>query len=220
VYETAEPPTVAGGWTYRLDARRACAGGALSNVGNVVTWLRSRLAPVDLDEALARPPGAHGLTALPLLAGDRSPTWNDAARALIAGLGLATSAMDIAQAMGEGVALRAGLVARALLGSLPEIDTIVATGGTGLAHPALLQLCADAIGRPLVASAAGEGTARGAAIVALERIGALAEINAAAAPRGATFRPRRRLARAFADALARQTRLEEAVRDFDAERRV
>src|SRR5207237_80808 len=51
VYPTVEPPVVRGGWTYRLDATRACAGGAVSNVGNVVTWLAQRFPKLDLEAA-------------------------------------------------------------------------------------------------------------------------------------------------------------------------
>lgn len=214
VYPTVEPPVVRGGWTYRLDATRACAGGAVSNVGNVLTWLAQRFPKLDLEAALAREADAHGLTALPLLAGDRSPSWNDAARAAIAGMGLGTSELDIAQAMLEGVAYRIGLVATLVDAALPGVATIVAGGGTGLARPRLIQLCADVIGRPVIASAAGEGSARGAAIVALERLGTLADIGAAATPRGRIFAPRVALRERFAAAMARQTRLEKAVRDF------
>src|SRR5205085_11300368 len=190
VHRSDEPPVVRGGWTYRLDARRVCAGGAVSNVGNVIAWLAQRFPRGDIDAALRREPDGHGLTALPLLAGDRSPSWDDAARASIVGMGLETSDADIIQAMIEGAAYRIGLVARLVDVALPGIETIVATGGTGLARPGLLQLCADAIGRPLVASEAGEGSARGAAIVALERIGALPDISAVHARRGRSFTPR------------------------------
>ncbi len=214
VFESDEPPVVRGGWTYRLDARRITAGGSLSNASNVLSWLGAAFPGVDQRRAISRAVDAHGLTALPLLAGDRSPTWNDAARAAIYGLRLSTSAEDVVQAMQEGIALRVALLARLVQEALPGIATIVVTGGAALARPRLIQLCADAVGRALVASAAGEGSARGAAIVGLERIGALADIGAAPAPRGRTFRPRPEAHARLQQALARQTRLQEAVRDF------
>ena len=60
------------------------------------------------------------LIALPLLAGDRGPTWNDAARAAVEGMGLGTTsggqrargAIDrplLMSLAGEGSRLRAGM---------------------------------------------------------------------------------------------------------------
>src|SRR2546422_6415364 len=79
-FATDDPPVVRGGWTYRLDARRVVAGGALSNGGNVITWLHRTFPRVDPALLWRSSSGAavDGLIALPLLAGDRSPTWNDA----------------------------------------------------------------------------------------------------------------------------------------------
>src|SRR5439155_1161690 len=48
VYATDDPPIVEGGWTYRLDASRVVAGGALSNGGNVLTWLARTFPGVDV----------------------------------------------------------------------------------------------------------------------------------------------------------------------------
>src|SRR5207302_9216060 len=183
------PPVVAGGWTYRLDARRVVAGGALSNGGNVIAWLARTFPQVDLAK-LWRSSSALGLIALPLLAGDRTPSWNDAARGALAGIGLTTTAEDIARAMLEGVAFRAARVWRLVDAALPGIATVVATGGTLLRLPWLMQLFADALDRPLVMSGAGEGSARGAALAALERIGMIRDLRAARSPLRRTFRPR------------------------------
>ncbi len=214
VYPGDDPPEVRGGWTYRLDERRITAGGALSNGGNVLNWLRGLFPSVDQTAVLRRAVDRHGLTALPLLAGDRSPTWNDAARAAIAGIGLGTSAEDVVQAMVEGVAYRVARLASLVDEALPGIMTVVGTGGTALGRPGLMQLFADAIGRPLVASAAGEGSARGAAIAALERIGVIEDIGDAPAPRGRRYLPRPQVHDRLAGAMERQTRLDEAVRDM------
>src|SRR5439155_455012 len=80
LFETDDPPVVSGGWTYHLDARRVVAGGALSNGGNVIAWLRRAFPTVDPAALWRGSLDGDGITALPLLAGDRSPTWNDAAR--------------------------------------------------------------------------------------------------------------------------------------------
>lgn len=211
VYRGDDPPVVRGGWTYRLDRERFVAGGALSNGGNVLSWLRTLFPRVDLEAVLRRADLPQEMVALPLLAGDRSPSWDDGARAAIVGMGLGTAPEDIARAMIEGVALRVARLWALVDEALPRIRTIVATGGALLASTALLQLFADATGRPLVTSAAGEGSARGAAILALERLGVLDDIADAPAPRGRAFRPRAEAHRRLRAAMARQERLEVAL---------
>ena len=78
--------TPSGTWRYRVDARRALVGGATSEGGNVLAWWRRDLAlpgdPAALEAAIAAAvPDGHGLTALPFLAGERSPGWRPEARA-------------------------------------------------------------------------------------------------------------------------------------------
>jgi sugar (pentulose or hexulose) kinase len=74
-----------------------------------------------------------------------------------------------------------------------------------------MQLFADAIDRPLLMSLAGEGSARGAAIAALERIGALDDITAVRSPIGRTFRPRAAAHARLRAGMQRQRLLEEAL---------
>lgn len=211
VHEMA-PPTVAGGWTYRLDRRRVVAGGALSNAGNALSWLERTFPGVDVALVVQRPLDVHGLTVSPLLAGDRSPTWDDAARAALAGLTLDTSADDIVQAFVEGIVLRFARLWQVVDAAVPGIERVVVAGGAALSRPYLIQLLADALGRALIASGVREGSARGAAIVALERIGAIPDLAAIRSPIGRTFRPRERAQVALRKALERQAGLEEAVR--------
>src|SRR5437870_2423073 len=211
VYETDDPPVVPGGWTYHLDARRVVAGGALSNGGNVIAWLRGVFPGVDPATLWRGTPGQAGIVALPLLAGDRSPTWNDAARAAIAGLGLASGPEEISRAMLEGVAYRAARLWTVVDRALPGVERVIATGGTLLRLPWLMQLFADALDRPLVMSGAGEGSARGAALAALERIGMIRDLRAARSPPGRTFRPRPGAHTRPVAGMERQRKLEEAL---------
>ncbi|HEV8656649.1 MAG TPA: gluconokinase [Candidatus Limnocylindria bacterium] len=211
VYATDDPPIVAGGWTYRLDASHVVAGGALSNGGNVLSWLARMFPDVDVPRALRGAPADTPVIALPLLAGDRSPTWNDAARAALAGIGLGTTADDVARAMVEGIAYRVARLWEVTSRAMPGIERVIATGGTLLALPWLMQLFADAIDRPLLMSLAGEGSARGATIVALERIGALPDITAVRSPVGRTFRPRPAAHARLRAGMERQRLLEEAL---------
>jgi gluconokinase len=164
-------------WHYRVDARRHLVGGATSEGGNVWAWARRVLALPERDGAVeealdAGAPDEHGLTALPFLAGERSPGWNEDARAALSGLGLATTATDMLRALLEAVAYRLGAVYE-LLAPLARPDhTVVATGGALARSPAWARLVADVLGRPLEISSLAEASSRGAAVLAIEALGA------------------------------------------------
>ena len=167
VYEAPSARPRPGLFLYRLDDRRFCEGGALSDGGNLHAWLVRTLQEHAIDDIADREPAAHGVQFLPFLGGERSLGWNPNRRGLIHGLSFATTGADIAQAALEGVAYR--LVA--VLDAIGGLDSVVATGGGLLANPGWLQVLADALGRPVEVSGAPEGSARGAALVALERLG-------------------------------------------------
>src|ERR671937_361388 len=99
----------------------------------------------------------------------------------VSGLTFHTGANDLYRAALEGVVYRLAEVATLL----PEVREVVATGHALLASPEWIQLCADVLGRPVAASAVAEGSARGAAVYALERLGAEPE----PAPNDQTYEP-------------------------------
>ncbi len=172
------PPGV---WCYRVDAKRFVLGGALSNGGSVYAWLRATLqlpSNEDLEKQLAAmTPGAHGLTVLPLFAGERSTGWRPDARAAYIGLSAHTNAAEMVRASLESVALRFRNVYEAMLTSIGEPREIFVSGGALLHSPAWTQMMADALGRQVQACVEKEATSRGAALMALERIGAIASIG-------------------------------------------
>ena len=163
--DSAEPRP--GLFLYRLDARRFCEGGALSDGGNLHAWLLRTLRDVAEPGLAERPPAAHGLVFLPFLGGERSLGWNADRRGELRGLSFGTSAADIVQAALEGVCYQLADVLDALGG----IESVVVTGGALLANSDWVQILADVLGRTLEVSAVGEGSARGAAMMALERAG-------------------------------------------------
>jgi gluconokinase len=174
VWDTTDAPAVPCGlWRYWLDRRRVVVGGALSNGGNLVAWMRDTFGvEVDrrLDARLARfAPDSHGLTLLPFLAGERSPDYRPDARAAIAGLHLATTRDDIVRAALEAVALRFLAVLDALVHIRP-VARLVATGTALTSSPVWLQILADALGRPIALAGVPELTSRGAAIAGFERL--------------------------------------------------
>ena len=167
----------AGLWCYRVDRRRSLPGGALSEGGNVFAWINETLKLGDLREIdsdlEALEPDAHGLTILPLFAGERSPGWAGHARATIHGLSLATTPLDILRAGLEAVAYRIALVFESLCDLLPAEPRLIANGRALLSSPTWLQIMADVLARPVAISDIQEASARGAALLALEALGVL-----------------------------------------------
>jgi gluconokinase len=179
VYEADRAEPRDGLFLYRVDRGRFCEGGAVSDGGNLYAWLLRTLREVDSAGLAEREPGAHGLTFLPFLGGERSLGWDPNRRGLVAGLSFATTALDLAQAALEGVAYRFADILDALGG----VDEVVATGGALLANPDWTQIVADALGRPLHVSAVAEASARGAALAALGRLDLGAPVDHVVEPR-------------------------------------
>ena len=203
-----------GPWCYRADEARFVMGGALSDGGNLVAWLRETLRlpePEGTERLLAEmKPDSHGLTFLPLLAGERGPGWTDVANGTIAGLSISSTPVEILRAAMEAVALRFALIAEIIQAASPGEKEVVATGGGLLHSPTWTGIMADALGKPVVTSGVEEASSRGAALLALERLGEL-EIEEAEAPLGETFEPDPDRHEIYREALARQRRLYEAV---------
>jgi gluconokinase len=203
-----------GPWCYRSDPRRFIMGGALSNGGNLVAWLRDTLrlpGEDETEEALSRmEPDSHGLTFLPLLAGERGPGWADRANGVIAGLSMSSTPVEILRAAMESVAYRFALIAEMLEVASPGEKQVIATGGGLLASPTWTRIMADVLGRPVTVSGVEEASSRGAALLALEGLGEL-EIEDAGAPLGETCDPNPEHHEIYREALARQRRLYKAV---------
>jgi gluconokinase len=165
-------------WTYRVDEQRVVVGGALNDGGSLFNWLRTTLQLPELQVAeadvAAMEPDSHGLTVLPLWGGERNPGWADDARGAIVGLRLGTRPVAILRACLEAVALRFALIDGLLTDALPDAQEVIATGGALLHSHAWTQIVADALGRPVLASAEPEASSRGAALLGLEAVGALA----------------------------------------------
>jgi gluconokinase len=169
--------TPAGLWRYRVDAARSIVGGATSEGGNVVSWCRRTLALPTGDAALelaleAMPPDGHGLTALPFLAGERSPGWRADARGALTGISLDTDGVAVLRAFMEAVAYRLGMVYDRLAPLAANGHRVIASGGALHRSRAWATIMADVLGVPLTMSAEPEASIRGAALLTLEALGA------------------------------------------------
>lgn len=198
-------------WLYRVDRSRVVLGGALSNGGDVYDWMHRTFAlpdSVETEKALAlMAPGSHGLLVLPFLAGERSPYWRADLRAAITGLSLSSKPMDVLQAALESVALRFREIYESMAGCLGRPRALIASGGALIRSSAWTQMLADAIGLPVTLCLELEATSRGAALLALERLGAVQTISEEAPRLGTVFEPRAAHHPVYADLLARQQRL-------------
>ncbi len=211
-----EKPVVyipSGLWCYRVDGRRSLPGGAMSEGGNIFAWMKDILQLGDLtrlETVLASmEPDGHGLTVLPFLAGERSPGWVGHARATLHGLSQATTSLDILRAGLESVAYRIALVFDLLRQVLPRDPKIVASGGALLGSPAWLQIMTDVLNRSVAVSRVQEVSGRGAALLALEALGALPKLDEAPDFIGQVHHPDMRRHDRYREAMDRQKKLYE-----------
>lgn len=155
-------------WRYLVCGNMPLVGGATSEGGNVYQWVMDDLLKDDgglADQLSGRAPDGHGLTVLPLLAGERSPGWQPNASGTVHGIRRSTSQLDMLQAHLEAVAIRLSLIFDLL--AAPGA-TVVAGGGALRASAAWAQMVADAFDSPLQLLAEAEITARGVALMLLK----------------------------------------------------
>ncbi|HHT26683.1 MAG TPA: gluconokinase [Firmicutes bacterium] len=197
-------------WCYRLDQTRYITGGALSNGGNALNWCKQTFRlpdPHQLQEQLSQlQPCRHGLDVLPFLAGERATGWAAHAQAAIQGLGLHTTPIQIYQAFMEAVCLRFKAIYKQF-----ELQTtataVVATGGALLHSPVWMQMMADVLEIPVIASEERQASCRGAALLAAERLGLINHIGEAAELYGKSYLPRPQVSIVYQEAFARQIAL-------------
>jgi len=206
-----EPAAPEGLFKYRLDSPRYVVGGSLSNAGNLFAWLKSTLRVPEgaaLEAAIAAEPAdGHGLTVLPFLAGERCPGWRGDARAAVTGASLDTTPLEVLRAGLESVAFRFALIHERLMPIAAQRHTVVATGGALLASPAWIQIVADALGETVVASGESEASSRGAALLALQGVGRLAEPDDLPQALGREFVPNPAIHERYVAARRRQAEL-------------
>jgi len=191
-------------WCYVADETHWLVGGAINNGGIAFSWLKDALKPalaylpddralsfddlVGLAEQVEA--GAGGLVCLPFLAGERSPNWNENARAAFFGMTLQHDIRHLARALLEGVAFRMRSVNEILSGMVGDIREVRASGG--FTRSALWpQIFASALNRDLRVPAWAETSALGAAFWAMRGAGALPDFESAGGrvSLGAEFHP-------------------------------
>ena len=210
------PPVVPRGlWGYILGGDRTLLGGAFSEGGNVVEWALNSLRLPELEElndALAvTVPDGHGLTVLPFIAGERAVGWSTDASGVMNGVRVSTSGLDILQALMESVAYRFSLVADLLRDEMDDDRVFVAGGGAMTNSPWWLQTMADVLGGEVHVPREEQATSRGAAILALNALGAWKELDDVMPEISAVYQPQDTHRKRYRAAIERQAELYDSV---------
>jgi sugar (pentulose or hexulose) kinase len=165
-----------------------------------------------LDKILAeRPAPPPGLTVLPAWTAERAPTWDEEQTGVVHGIGQHTTAIDLYQAITDATYHRLGRIADLLIEHTDIVPKFIVSGGIQKSSVAM-QRFADIFGQPLRANDEPEASLRGAAIYALEKLGA--KISGARLERA--VRPRPRWTREHARVRERLLALEETLASFNA----
>lgn len=196
---------------YRFDRRRVVIGGALSDGGGLYQWMKDALElnydNDDLEGQIsAIMPDTHGLTVMPFWSGERAPGWSTSAHGAIYGLSAETKPIEILRAVMEAIGYRFALLARALDAIAPRA-TIIGAGNALLSSPVWTQIIADALGRTIKLSGAGEASCRGAALLVLEAVGKIDAIEKLQPEFGDVYEPSQRNHACYAKAIERQQEL-------------
>jgi len=199
---------------YRVDAKRFLVGGAVSNAGNLREWcLRElNLSEAKLDTILAKRPAPPArLTVIPAWTTERAPSWDENQIGAIHGINQHTTAIDLCQAITDATYHRLGRIADLLVAHTDVVPKFIVSGGIQKSSVAM-QRFADVFGHPLLANDEPEASLRGAAVYALEKLGA----EVLGVRLGRAVRPRRRWTREHAVVRERLLALEAALTSFQA----
>ena len=154
--------------------------GVTQGAGLSLQWFRNQLAPgTDYDaltkEATKSPAGAQGLFWLPYLMGERTPHLDAIARGGWIGLTAKHTRADLIRAVIEGVSYsqKDCLDIIEQLGVL--VNSVRVSGGGG-SSPFWRQVLADILEKPVVTLETQEGSAYGAALLALVGTGVYASV--------------------------------------------
>jgi sugar (pentulose or hexulose) kinase len=129
----------------------------------------------------------------------------------VAGLRLETDPAAVYRAYMEANAFGFAGIDDRLSGLLGQVPMVTATGGALARSPLFAQVLADALGRDIAVAPRFEASRHGAALLALQGIGARSTAEAGAVPRTRTVAPDALRAARYREARARQRAQYEAV---------
>ncbi len=138
-------------------------------VGDAFDWLRSLLGHKDhselAEQAANIPPGADGVTCVDWMNGCRTPLMDGELSGGFSGLKMHHRPAHLYRALLEASAFGVRWIVDCLEESGISVKSLVATGGLPHHNPALVQIYADVLGRPILVHPSKQGPALGAAIL-------------------------------------------------------
>jgi gluconokinase len=155
-------------WCYPISRDFWVIGGAGSNGGNLLTWLRDQLGvaesiPELVDRAFAAAPDPS-LTFVPYLHGERAPLWRSDLRAAFIGLSAHHTSADLSRAVLGGIAASVLELAETVESVAGAARQVVLTGGF-LRDRRWVQLMTDALGVETSVPVPDVATSTGAAMI-------------------------------------------------------
>lgn len=159
-------------WCYYLASGIWVGGGAINNGGIVFSWMRDLVkeAEVSLNLSGRRP------LFLPFLTGERSPYWDPYARGILFGLSFFHTPQELLQAAYEGVAFSIRAVFDMLRRVMGDPKKVVVGGGFALSEVGR-RVLVNVLGVPIGVSTYPSSSAKGAFLVALQALGAIASFE-------------------------------------------
>jgi len=180
-------------WTYVVDEDLWVIGGIVSSGGIVYDWfLENFFSGIEETEndgstkdihkyadrlASAVPPGSENLIFIPYLGGEQCPGWRPHTRGSFFGLDFRHNRGHFVRSVLEGITRSIYRVSESIQSMLNgQFNEIRVTGGL-TSSPLWLQIAADMFGTPIVVPESAEGSARGAAILAIISLGLKSNIE-------------------------------------------
>jgi xylulokinase len=154
--------------------------GVTQGAGLSLQWFRKQLAPAEsydalMHEAATAPAGARGLYWLPYLMGERTPHLDSTARGGWIGMTGQHTRADLIRALIEGVSYSQKDCLDLVEALGVRVQSVRASGG-GARSPFWRQVLADVFGKPVATLQSQEGSALGAAILAMTATGEYASV--------------------------------------------
>ncbi len=154
--------------------------GVTQGAGLSLQWFRNQLAPGTTyeqltAEATTAPCGSHGLFWLPYLMGERTPHLDASARGGWIGLTAKHTRADVIRALLEGVSYSQKDCLDVIEQMGVPVESVRVSGG-GARSPFWRQLLADVFAKKVVTLETQEGSAYGAALLAMAGTGAFASV--------------------------------------------
>ncbi|MBV9963101.1 MAG: gluconokinase, partial [Parafilimonas sp.] len=163
-------------------------GGAVNNGGIALQWLVEKIFCEDfsdeknlkavINETSKINAGANGLIFLPYILGERSPVWDENAKASFIGLNASHTKAHLTKAVLEGVCFSIVEVLKALEETSGDIKNIYLSGGI-IRSEEWVQLLADISGKKIMVNESADASALGAAFIGMKATGSVKKISEA-----------------------------------------